>query len=150
MIRSVIALDPGDHTGWVFRPREGDLRGGTIPKSHLQVAGLLATYNPDVVVFETFGLYPGKANSLYWNSFYPCEVIGVIKLWAAQNNKAIVGQAPSVKRYSGKLDERFFKLKREQKDCKSGSTLEVTEHTKDAYMHLKYFERNREKEFKSI
>ena len=51
-------------------------------------------------------------------------------------------QAPSIKKYFGGFKDDWYKLK---ELC---SQIEVTEHTKDAYQHLKYFERNGEKKFK--
>lgn len=134
---SVLVLDPGESTGWVFRNCLGVVSGGTCPKDHRSVAQLLIECAPDVVVFERFNLYPQMAKSLAWNSFYPCEVIGVIRYICMKEFIPMVEQAPSVKKYFGgfKDDWDYIKL-----SCDN-----VTEHTKDAYMHLKYYERNKEK-----
>ncbi len=136
-LRSVLVFDPGESTGWVFYTEGSDgstLIGGTAGKDHREVAELIRSYEPDVIVFERFNLYPGVAKSLSWNTFYPCEVIGVIKLLAMESSIQLVEQAPPIKKYSGGLKEDWIELKTR---CKT------TEHTKDAYLHLKYYLRNR-------
>lgn len=141
-MKSILVFDPGDHTGWVFRDANGLVVGGTCGKSHAQVAECINGLQPDICVFERFNLYPQMAKSLAWNSFYPCEVIGVIRYLCVQKHIPIVEQAPSIKKYFGGFQDDWTKLK-EICDPK-----EVTEHTKDAYQHLKYFERNGERKFK--
>lgn len=141
-MKSILVFDPGDHTGWVFRDANGRVVGGTCGKSHAQVAECIDVLQPDICVFERFNLYPQMAKSLAWNSFYPCEVIGVIRYLCTQKNIPIVEQAPSIKKYFGGFQDDWTRLK-EICDPK-----EVTEHTKDAYQHLKYFERNGERKFK--
>ena len=156
---TVIALDPGETTGYFVKKyfpiysetykdhSKGDLHveskikeGGTIGRNHLEVFNLLSRIRPDIVILETFNLYPGKAKSLAWNSFYPCEVIGVIKLWVMlqqiQGFEVLqVEQAPSVKKYAGGLREDWQYFQHNMLKEK------VTEHVKDAYMHIKYWER---------
>lgn len=139
-MKSILVFDPGDHTGWCFRDRDGRVVGGTCSKHHMEVAERIQVLCPDIVVFERFNLYPQMAKSLAWNSFYPCEVIGVIRYLCAKYHIPIVEQAPSVKKYFGGFQKDWEQLKELSQD--------VTEHTKDAYMHLKYFERNGEKKFK--
>ena len=133
MSKKILCLDPGESTGWVLGTEEGAIRGGTCKRNHLEVAQLLIDEHPDIIVLERFNLYPGMAKSLAWNSFYPCEVIGVIKYMAMTADVPIVEQAPSVKKYAGDIqkysDWHFIKER-----C-SG----VTEHTKDAYQHYRYF-----------
>ena len=148
MIKSVIALDPGETTGWFFKQYNEDgtfiMEGGTVGSYHAAVFELLSRLRPDVVILETFHLYPGKAKSLSWNSFYPCEVIGVIKLWVQfQRIQGVkveeVKQAPPVKKYAGGLQEDWVHFQ------KFDLNEPVTEHVKDAYLHLKYWERNSSK-----
>lgn len=139
-MKSVLVFDPGESTGWCFRDRDGRVVGGTCGKHHIEVAERIQVLGPDIVVLERFNLYPQMAKSLAWNSFYPCEVIGVIRYLCAKYHIPIVEQAPSVKKYFGGFQKDWEQLKELSQD--------VTEHTKDAYMHLKYFERNGEKKFK--
>ena len=140
-MKSVLVFDPGDHTGWCFRDTSGRVVGGTCGKHHMEVAERIQILRPDIVVFERFNLYPQMAKSLAWNSFYPCEVIGVIRYLCDRYSIPIVEQAPSVKKYFGGFQKDWDQLKALSQD--------VTEHTKDAYQHLKYFERNGEKKFKA-
>lgn len=135
---SVIALDPGNSTGWVFREEEdGKIIGGTVGESHKDVWRLLSKYLPDVVVFETFQMYPGKAQKLIWNTFYPCEVIGVIKLWASVFDCTIVGLQPSVKKFALAASEVDLWKTVERVDDQP-----ATEHMRDAVRLLRYYERN--------
>lgn len=125
----ILSLDPGESTGWVFRDENGMLRGGTIGKNHAGVARLMTEVKPEHVVLERFNLYPGMAKSLSWNSFYPCEVIGVIKLICMQYNISMTEQAPGVKKFFGGFQDDWIQI------CQGAHT----EHTKDAYMHYRYF-----------
>lgn len=137
---SILAFDPGESTGWCFQDQEGRLTGGTLPKVHTVVAEKIVSTRPSIVILERFNLYPQKAQSLAWNSFYPCEVIGVIKYVCAQLGITYVEQAPSVKKYFGGFQADWEQVK-------STSGFKLTEHVKDAYMHYKYFQRNGLKKF---
>lgn len=139
-MKSVLVFDPGESTGWCFRDSNGRVIGGTCKRHHTEVAERIYVCNPDIVVFERFNLYPQMAKSLAWNSFYPCEVIGVIRYLCDKLGKLYIEQAPSVKKYFGGFQKDWDQLK----ELSEG----VTEHTKDAYMHLKYFERNGERKLK--
>lgn len=139
-MKSILAFDPGESTGWCFRDANGWVSGGTLSKDHTLVARAITLRKPDIVVIERFNLYPQMARSLAWNSFYPCEVIGVIKYICMELRIPIVEQAPSVKKYFG-----GFKSDWEQ--VKQTPGFKLTEHVKDAYQHLKYFERNGLKKF---
>lgn len=141
-MKSILVFDPGDHTGWCFRDRDGRVTGGTCGKNHREVAERIQVLGPDIVVFERFNLYPQMAKSLAWNSFYPCEVIGVIRYLCDRYKIPIVEQAPSIKKYFGGFLEDWDQLKELSSN--------VTEHTKDAYQHLKYFERNGLKKFREV
>lgn len=143
----VIALDPGNSTGWVVRLSTGELVGGTIGESHREVYKLLRDYSPEVIIYETFQMYPGKAQKLIWNTFYPCEVIGVIKLYAQKAQRigepyfkegkpVLVGLQPSVKKFAFGPEEAdgWKKVDRFGQPA--------TEHLRDAYRLLRYWERN--------
>lgn len=130
MNESILALDPGESTGWCFLSRDNQMRAGTIPKNHLRVSELISSIYPDIIVYESFNLYPGKAQKLVWNSFYPCEVIGVICHECMYWDIPYIKQAPSVKKYAGPLPQKFVDLSRKEK---------LTEHSKDACQHLCYY-----------
>lgn len=132
-MRSVLVFDPGESTGWMYED-DNILSGGTAGKDHREIAKLIRTLAPQVVVYESFKLYPGKAKSLSWNSFYPVEVIGVIKYICLDKNIEMVEQAPHVKKFAGGFDTAWESFK---------ANVRVTEHTKDAYLHLRYYKRNK-------
>ena len=140
-MRSVLVFDPGESTGWCFRDENHVTTGGTLPKSHLEVARAITDRLPSIVVIERFNLYPQMAKSLAWNSFYPCEVIGVIKYVCASLKIPVIEQAPSVKKYFGGYQSDWEQVKQTK-------GFKLTEHVKDAYQHLKYFERNGEKKLR--
>lgn len=146
MSKAILVFDPGESTGWCFQTFNGTVYGGTARKDHLEVANLIYTTRPDIVVLERFNLYPQMAKSLSWNSFYPCEVIGVIKYACMDLNIPVVEQAPSIKKYFGGFQsdwDTIGKLDFQLEPYSKG----VTEHTKDAYMHYRYFLRNGLKKF---
>lgn len=145
---SVIALDPGNSTGWVFRDDNGKLIGGTIGECHKDVWLLLQQYDPDVIVFETFQMYPSKAQHLIWNTFYPVEVIGVIKLWymlydvkhdawGGVTERKLVGLQPAVKKFALSTNEKEL-----WKTVERVNGQPATEHLRDAVRLLRYYERN--------
>ena len=131
----VLVLDPGNSTGWLFRDSDGKLYGGTIFEDHLKVAELIETKHADIIIYETFQLYPNKAQKMCWSSFYPVEVIGIIKYLALKNNIQLVGLQPSVKKFVGKLNW-------------SDINGVCTEHTRDTYRLYDFWHRNYEKSSK--
>lgn len=130
-MKSILVFDPGESTGWCFQDTDGKLWGGTAKRKHEEVAQLIENLQPDIVVFERFNLYPQKAKSLAWNSFYPCETIGIIRFLCDRYKIPYVEQAPGIKKYFGGFKEDWDRLK--------FNSVEVTEHTKDAYQHYRYF-----------
>ena len=146
MAKSILVFDPGESTGWCYQTSNGVVYGGTARMDHLEVAQLIRVAQPDIVVLERFNLYPQMAKSLSWNSFYPCETIGAIKVTCMELKIPIVEQAPGIKKYFGGFQKDwdtigFLPIQLEQ------FSKGVTEHTKDAYMHFRYFLRNGLKKF---
>ena len=138
MSQTIMALDPGNSTGWVIR-HECGLIGGTIGELHADVWMLLNWWKPDILVYETFQMYPSKAQKLIWNTFYPCEVIGVIKLWVQLHPEVVlVGLQPSVKKFA--LSNNELDL---WKTVTCSENQRITEHTRDAVRLLRYYERNK-------
>jgi hypothetical protein len=126
----ILVFDPGESTGWVFQDTvDGLIFGGTAGKDHRQIGELIHHYKPDVIVYETFKLYPGLAKSMSWNTFYPCEVIGVIRYLALLLNIPIVNQDASLKKYANVTEKDYSHI----------DTREWTVHTRDAFTHLKYY-----------
>lgn len=136
---TVLTLDPGESTGWLFTEVEDRtfriVSGGTLKKDHQEVYNLIKDCNPSIILYETFRMYPGKAKALSWNSFYPCEVIGVIKYAADSLHKTLVGLAPSTKKYAGGFNNPQWISFRQSHD--------YTEHTKDTWLLFRYWFRNK-------
>lgn len=146
MSKRILVFDPGESTGWCLQFADGKVCGGTARKDHLEVAHLIEATLPDIVVLERFNLYPQMSKSLAWNSFYPCETIGVIKVTCMKLNIPVLEQAPSVKKFSGGFQSDWFTIG-ELPSYLQPYSKGVTEHTKDAYMHYRYFLRNGAKKF---
>lgn len=86
-------------------------------------------------------MYPGKAQKLIWSTFYPCEVIGVIKAWvdvAGGDKCKTVGLQPSVKKFALAASEVDL-----WKTVERVGGQPATEHLRDAVRLLRYYERNR-------
>lgn len=138
----VLTLDPGNSTGWLLCEVSPDgsfkiISGGTLGESHPEVAQKILEASPSLVIYETFHMYPGKAASLAWNSFYPCEVIGVIKYICSAQSINTCPLAPSTKKYAGGFKHPEWEHFR--------STHEYTEHTKDTWLLFQYWYRNKRK-----
>jgi hypothetical protein len=120
----IMTFDPGGTTGIIICAigTRMDYVKGLCEKDLLSIYDLIIHERPDIIVYETFKLYPGKSKAQAWSTFVPCEVIGVIKLAATHTNANIYCQGASIKAYS-KLD-----------GCPKGNR-----HVKDAYLHLWYF-----------
>lgn len=134
----IACFDPGNHTGWVLKNTiTGELIGGTFLEANMYkpLVSLFEEFPIDLVVYETFNLYPGMSKHLAWNSFYPVEIIGILKFICWNRGIQIVGQAPSIKKFAGTLNPQDIK------DIKA-SERGYTEHTKDALLHYMYYARN--------
>jgi len=129
--KRVLVFDPGESTGWMLGNFAGDIiDGGTDIKGHSGIADLILQHSPEIVVCERFHLFPGAAKSFSWSTFYPCEIIGVIRYMCEEHGITLVEQNPSIKRYAGGFQKDWTEFKARNI---------TTEHTKDAYLHLKYF-----------
>lgn len=134
---SVLVLDPGNHTGWLYRNNEGGLSAGTLGEDHFALGKFILELKPAIIVYETFQLYPSRAAKMNWNSFYPCEVIGIIKFCAALYSAMLVGLPPSSKKFAAA-----------PKWLEYGVTTEkpITEHMRDAWRLYDYWLHNKEDE----
>lgn len=145
-MKNIVCFDPGNHTGWVAQDLDtGKMEAGTLLEETM-MEGLIDIFDklqPEIVVFETFNLYPGMSKHLAWNSFYPVEVIGQIKLLCKMRGiTKVVGQAPSIKKFAGQpTRDEVADLRERCKHSNSALWGLFTEHTKDAWLHLLYFGR---------
>lgn len=139
----ILALDPGESTGWCAYDTVGNWYAGTLPKDYTKVWKLLSDLSPDIIIFETFQLYATHARSLIGDKFYTCEVIGIVKLWQALHPFIkLLEQGASIKKYSGvTTKDSTWKTIKER-------NANITNHSFDAYMHLCYYQR-KERGFKN-
>lgn len=131
---SILVLDPGNHTGWLFQDEEGNLSAGTLGENHAAAGKFILRLKPHKIVYETFQLYPSRATKMHWNSFYPCEVIGIIKFCAAICGATLIGLQPSVKKYAAtpKWKEHLV-----------DTEYPITEHMRDAWRLYDYYIHNK-------
>lgn len=132
----ILVLDPGESTGWLFGDNGNIVAAGTCPKEHVKVQELMESirdaYGIDQIVYERFQLYPGKAQAQSWSTFYTCEVIGIIKLFADLNEIPIAYLMPGDKEFAGGFGEDWTRFSEGAK---------VSEHTRDSYRLWKYYRR---------
>jgi hypothetical protein len=134
-----LVVDPGESSGWIFEDESGQLQGGTVKLDRWGFWKMLHHLRPQRIVFEGFKLYPGFAKSLSWNTFYTCEMIGLLKLYAEMNSAEIVAHSAAQRKYGGAKtsDEAWRRIQ--------DIGVNVTNHTFDAYMHYCYYKRNKPK-----
>lgn len=134
-------LDPGESTGWMSVDTKGNKSCGVLIKNTHQYIwnwlyekvalehGCLSN-GLCTIIYEGFHLFGTHKNTLVGDSFYTCEIIGVIKLFAEMYELELVHQMPSDKKYAGKLEDDY-------KLCKTDST----QHSKDAWLHYQFYKR---------
>lgn len=142
-MKLVVAIDPGGaHVGWC----EGLIyEDGTVYVDHLQEYdpdGALdraeAVFpNADVVVIESFRLYPDKAKTLVGSEMETSQLIGALKYLARRNAREPIMQPASIKAPTESL-------MRHRGVRHVAVTRGLGGHVKDAETHLyQYVYRNR-------
>jgi hypothetical protein len=96
----VIALDPGQSTGWAKYSIDGELlQFGTL-QWETEFLDQLMEWTPAVMVAEDYIIRSGKAAGNFqhqWNRGVPLQVLGAVKFRARQVGCEIVLQQPSLK-----------------------------------------------------
>ena len=146
----MLAVDPGENTGFSIWKDDRLLGGGQIPlwqfahdlknalehdvgpleqgESEILAAGVSPDDNVgkiDVIVCEKFALYPDKAKSLYWDEFRTVQLIGAITL-LAQDHDILLHKQPALiksRAMAGGAGELFIK------------PLHENRHQNDSIMH---------------
>jgi hypothetical protein len=135
----ILALDPGETTGWAYtntrwvgegeaKLYHGDFRGWEDLEAFIRGSAFPlsppATEHPtDVVIIEKFVLYPWAGAQQTWSDFPTIEVIGVAKFLAAKVDARVVMQPAS--------DAKSKWIKR--------APVKGNRHEKDAQRHLLVF-----------
>jgi hypothetical protein len=126
----IIALDPGKTTGvavYTYRKVNSSMERFWIRRQITELHSLwklLATENPEVIVYETFLQSFGAGAT----DFSAVEAIGVIKLYSQATDKMLIPQARQVKNFW--TDEKIKTLSL----WESG-----TKHAMDATRHMLYY-----------
>jgi len=96
----ILALDPGETTGYVVAEIDGldyDIKiSGQFPNWQMLEA-LITYWLPDRIIYEAFYLSPQIAKYKTRSTLPTVEVIGVLKFLAWQYSTPLVAQPPSAK-----------------------------------------------------
>lgn len=91
----VLGFDPGeDYTGWAFVTEGKVQKLGELP-GWKGVDRLIEQSRPNVIVAESFVLYPGKAKSLSGNKLRVNRVLGVMEFLAEKQGITFIEQPAS-------------------------------------------------------
>lgn len=133
----ILALDPGERTGWaVGRASE---EGLTVLDQGVEavreigdlVEGAIEEHGVDVVVYETWRLYPHMAKKLIGNDMQPSQVVGIIRYVCWQHPEVrLVTQGATIKKTAMKTMPDEIKMR---------FGLSTEQHDQDALMHLWFY-----------
>lgn len=123
--KTYLSLDPGLTTGWTYMDELNTIIYGEEKFTHKTLYDFMQSKCPDTIICESFLLYAHKAQSMINNTFYPIEMIGVIKLYGEVTCTPIIFQTAA----QGKSIWSDDKLKEHRFYSKS-------KHSRDATRHL--------------
>lgn len=118
-----VSLDPGATTGTCVLEPSGHMVVTQAAFSHTTLVQYLNALSPDILIYESFQ-YRRLPNA----DLTAVELIGVIKLWAAETETPLFAQSPSTKTLWDDL-----KLKR------MGLYKAKNAHSMDALRHMLYY-----------
>ena len=124
----ILAFDPGETTGWAavdyIHATWGEFKELT------RIITLINECSPDVVVVESFRLYPWMAKTLSWNSFRAVEMIGAIKLVCELQDIKVEMQSAAMMKFPKHIIAKPAKM---------------SKHAYDAYCHAEIYRRRQKK-----
>lgn len=91
----LIAIDPGKTIGYVVVIDPFHLIEMGEAQSMAELRQVLEKHNPNIIVIESFSLYPWKAQAQSFSKMPSPEIIGNVKEWATLNLIDVVEQTPS-------------------------------------------------------
>lgn len=98
---NVLALDPGETTGWAVADfEESRIIAWGEMEMWYRIDELLKKYSPEFIIHETFALYPWMAKSMSWSTFPTVEVIGAVKYCALRDGITVIAQPAADKKQS--------------------------------------------------
>lgn len=99
----LLAIDPGESTGWATYSATGEFINAGICRSREEVYTMLKEVGPVAkVVIEDYRLYSHKAVQQSGSRLETVRVIGAIESWAAINGSEVILQAASIKKIAEK------------------------------------------------
>lgn len=135
----IASFDPGERTGFAVvdvtqgfkfpRTRKGTFKPVeqgvlTVREMAKELPGLIR--DADVVVYESWRLFPASAQALIGSQMTPSQVVGFIRYEAWQQGKRTRSQAPAIKTRSVELMPKWLVEHME---------LSSEQHDQDAIMH---------------
>ena len=100
-------VDPGNTTGWaVLTYNGGDVLfvGQTKADDFVKVLDrLYAAFTVKVIVYEDFILYANRAQQQTGSRFYASQVIGMLKVYATNNNTELIRQPAQILKMAPKV-----------------------------------------------
>lgn len=133
----VMAIDPGERTGWAIGEIDPEAPELTIVEQGVDqlrdFAFLLREKieEVDVVVYETWRLYPHMARKLIGNDMQPSQLVGIIRFVSWLNPEvALVSQGATIKKTA---------FKTMPDDMKRRLANSSEQHDQDAVMHLWFY-----------
>lgn len=147
MSERVLAIDPGERVGWAAGTVDDgvtDITQGVHALMDFAVAldrkldnsakklddsgGGVDNY--DVIVYETWRLYPAMARKMVGNDMQPAQLVGIIRFLARKHGVRLVSQGANIKEIAMKSMPEY--IKQRMVACSE-------QHDKDALMHLWYY-----------
>ena len=126
----VLAVDPGNQTGWAVGELDidvFDVRVSGVMTSWSKLKEVIEENEPLLVLFETFRIFPSKARGLVGDELEAVQTIGVLKYLCLEKKLTLLGRQPSLKSVPIIPRDAWVKeLIRSRK----------TEHERDSIMHL--------------
>lgn len=127
---TIMGIDPGENIGYAIL-EGGKLQSHGVIQYTFEGLDLLLSLvdTADVVVMESFMLYPGKARQQSWSKFPTVEVIGIVKYHCRNKNIPVVMQQPAIKQAFPDEKLKFLDMYTRNK------------HSRDAVRHALYYQR---------
>lgn len=130
---NVLAIDPGEiHCGVAYFDKRGNC-SWTVEMTPMELFQFIGqTMQNEVIIVESFRLYPDKAMAQQWSQLKTVETIGVIRYLCLTKHLDMVEQAASIKNVA--------KRQMKARDVENKAVVERKGgHAADAFMHGWYY-----------
>lgn len=82
----LLALDPGETTGWAFFQGEdliesGQVKGMTVPECYVQLSKIIDKMYPHFIVIEDYKVYGWKTKDHAWSELFTPRLIGALECY---------------------------------------------------------------------